>query len=84
MKHVSRKAIAAVLTVAVAGLAVAAATAGVSHKNAAIQACASGSFSAGGINTPIRRIRSGCCAHAGSGATSVAPPKQVMNSRRFN
>ncbi len=39
MKHVSRKAIAAVLTVAVAGLAVAAATAGVSHKNAAIQAC---------------------------------------------
>ena len=39
MKHVSRKVIAAVLTVAVAGLAVAAATAGVSHKNAAIQAC---------------------------------------------
>ncbi len=42
MKHVSRKAIAAVLTVAVAGLAVAAATAGVNHsakKSAAIEAC---------------------------------------------
>ena len=40
MKHVSRKAIAAVLTVAVAGLAVAAATAGVStRRRAAIQAC---------------------------------------------
>ena len=42
MKHVSRKAIAAVLTVAVAGLAVAAATAGVNHsakKSAGIEAC---------------------------------------------
>ena len=42
MKHVSRKAIAAVLTVAVAGLAVAAATAGVNHsakKSAVILAC---------------------------------------------
>jgi len=42
VKHVSRKAIAAVLTVAVAGLAVAAATAGVNHsakKSAGIEAC---------------------------------------------
>ncbi len=42
MKHVSRKAIAAVLIVAVAGLAVAAATAGVNHsakKSASILAC---------------------------------------------
>jgi len=42
VKHVSRKAIAAVLTVAVAGLAVAAATAGVNHsakKSASIEAC---------------------------------------------
>ena len=42
MKHVSRKAIAAVLTVAVAGLAVAAATAGVNHhasKKASVQVC---------------------------------------------
>ncbi len=39
MKHVSRKLIAAGLTVAVAGLAVAAATAAVNHKSAGIQAC---------------------------------------------
>ena len=42
MKHVSRKVIAAVLTVAVAGLAVAAATAGVNHsatKKASVQVC---------------------------------------------
>jgi D-xylose transport system substrate-binding protein len=39
VKHVSRKVIAVGLTVAVAGLAVAAATASVTHKSAAIQAC---------------------------------------------
>lgn len=42
MKHVSRKAVAAVLTVAIAGLAVAAATAGVNHsakKSASVQVC---------------------------------------------
>jgi len=42
VKHVSRKVIAAVLTVAVAGLAVAAATAGVNHsatKKASVQVC---------------------------------------------
>ena len=37
-------------------------------------------------STPIRRIRSGCCARAASGLRIGAPtelPKSVMNSRRF-
>jgi hypothetical protein len=35
------------------------------------------------VNTPIRRIRSRCCAPAASGHTVAAPPRRVMNSRRF-
>jgi hypothetical protein len=31
-----------------------------------------------------RRIRSGCCARAASGHATAAPPRSVMNSRRFN
>src|SRR5262249_13827237 len=34
-------------------------------------------------STPIRRIRSACCACAASGHTAVAPPMSVMNSRLF-
>jgi len=49
-------------------------------QNAAIQACPSWSLSAYAISTPIRRIRSGCCARAVSGKASV-PPRRVMNSR---
>jgi hypothetical protein len=37
-----------------------------------------------GCNTPMRRIRSACCARAASGHTAAAPPMSVMNSRRFN
>ena len=31
----------------------------------------------------MRRIRSGCCARAASGARAAAPPRSVMNSRRL-
>jgi PAS domain-containing protein len=52
------------------------------HTNAVIQACASGSLSAYPISTPIRRIWSGCCARADIGH-AAAPPRSVMNWRRF-
>jgi hypothetical protein len=35
------------------------------------------------VNTPMRRIRSPCCARAASGQAVAAPPTSVMNSRRF-
>jgi hypothetical protein len=35
------------------------------------------------MSTPIRRIRSVCCARAAGGHVA-APPSSVMNSRRFN
>jgi len=35
------------------------------------------------MRTPTRRIRSGCCACAAIGHPAAAPPKSVMNSRRF-
>jgi hypothetical protein len=41
-----------------------------------------GSFSSNDMSTPMRRIRSGCCACALSGHVA-APPSSVMNSRRF-
>ena len=31
----------------------------------------------------MRRIRSACCARAASGHAAAAPPRSVMNSRRF-
>jgi hypothetical protein len=34
------------------------------------------------ISTPMRRVRSGCCAHAARGHVA-APPSSVMNSRRL-
>jgi len=33
--------------------------------------------------TPIRRTPSGCCARAASGQATAAPPRTVINSRRF-
>ena len=35
-----------------------------------------------GSSTPMRRIRSPCCARAASGHAAAAPPRSVMNSRR--
>ena len=43
---------------------------------------ASGSSAARFMSTPMRRIRSGCCARAASGH-AAAPPSSVMNSRRL-
>ena len=51
-------------------------------RNAVTWACASASLSANGISTPMRRMRSGCCARAASGHAAAAPPRSVMNSRR--
>ena len=47
-----------------------------------MRACASGSSAARFMSTPMRRIRSGCCARAASGHAAAAPPSSVMNSRR--
>jgi hypothetical protein len=52
--------------------------------NAAMRADASGSSAASAIRAPMRRIRSACCARAASGHAAAAPPRSVMNSRRFN
>src|SRR5262249_24358508 len=35
------------------------------------------------ISTPIRCIRSVCCARAANGHAAAAPPSSAMNSRRF-
>src|SRR5262245_49637948 len=35
------------------------------------------------MSTPMRRIRSPCCARAASGHAAAAPPRNVMNARRF-
>ena len=35
------------------------------------------------MSTPMRRIRSPCCARAVSGHAAAAPPRSVMNARRF-
>jgi len=51
-------------------------------RNAATRACPSRS-SASPTSTPIRRVRSACCARAPSGH-AAAPPTSIMNSRRFN
>jgi hypothetical protein len=52
-------------------------------RNAAIQACPSRSVSAYAISTPMRLIRSDCCARAASGHATAAPPSRVMNARRL-
>src|SRR6266478_9429928 len=51
--------------------------------NAATNDCVAGSPSAQPISTPIRRIRSGCCASAASGHTAAPPPMTLMTSRRL-
>jgi len=53
-----------------------------SSRNAATQDCASWSLSAKAINTPIRRIRSSCCARATSGHAAAEPTIALMKSRR--
>jgi len=51
-------------------------------RNKAMPLRTSASLSATAMSTPSRRIRSGCCALAENGQTA-APPRTVMNSRRF-
>ena len=51
--------------------------------NAAWRASASGSSAAAPVSTPMRRIRSPCCARAANGnIAAVAPPIALMNVRR--
>src|SRR6516165_8085092 len=51
-------------------------------RNAARRVLISGSSSAKAVSTPIRRIRSGCCARAPTGHDAAAPPSAASNSRR--
>ena len=51
-------------------------------RNAPIRAMDSGSSAARFMSTPIRRIRSPCCARAATGHAAAAPPMSLMNSRR--
>jgi hypothetical protein len=53
-------------------------------RNAARRACKNGSSATPAKSTPIRRIRSLCCALAASGHAAAALPSSVMNSRRFH
>jgi hypothetical protein len=50
-------------------------------RNAALRTCACGSSAGKFTSTPMRRIRSPCCARAASGH-AAAPPRSVMNTRR--
>ena len=52
-------------------------------RNAAMWACARELFSAKSISTPMRRMRSACCARATIGHVAAALPRRVMNSRRL-
>src|SRR5262245_5474426 len=51
-------------------------------RNVASQTCTSES-AAPDWSTPIRRIRSACCARAATGHTAAAPPRSVMKLRRL-
>src|SRR5437870_4540640 len=51
--------------------------------NAAMWACDTGSSAPWPPRMPMRRIRPPCCARAASGHAAAAPPRSVMNSRRF-
>jgi hypothetical protein len=51
--------------------------------NAVMRLCDCGSSAASGVSTPIRRIRSPCCARAARGHVAVTPHRSVMNSRRL-
>ena len=46
------------------------------------EVCPTGA-SARGMSTPMRRMRSLCCARSPSGHAATAPPSTVMNSRRL-
>ncbi len=48
-------------------------------RNASARAGPCGSSAARDMSTPMRRIRSGCCARAESGHDADAPPSSVMN-----
>src|SRR5215475_8125179 len=48
-----------------------------------MRACPSGSSAAVFMSTPMRRIRSPCCARAAIGHVAAAPPRSVMKSRRL-
>jgi hypothetical protein len=50
--------------------------------NAETKVFHTGSFSSPAISTPMRRMRSGCCARATSGQ-AAAPTSPAMNSRRL-
>ena len=52
-------------------------------RNAASQTCTSGLSAAPDWSTPMRRIRSACCARAASGHVAAAPPSSVMKARRL-
>src|SRR5262245_19206236 len=51
-------------------------------RNAALRASACGLSASRLVSTPMRRIRSGCCARAASGHAAAAPPSAASNSRR--
>src|SRR5580692_3650569 len=54
-----------------------------SSRNAAIEDCPSGSFSADDVWIPIRRSRPVCCAWAVTVHATVAPLSSRVNSRRL-
>jgi hypothetical protein len=51
--------------------------------NAVWRDCASGSSAESVVSTPMRRMRSGCCALAAIGQAAAAPASSVMNVRRL-
>jgi hypothetical protein len=52
-------------------------------RNAAMRLSYSRSPAVAATSTPMRRIRSLCCARAGSGHAAAAPPSSEMNWRRL-
>jgi hypothetical protein len=51
-------------------------------KNAPMRVCDSASSAENGMSTPMRRIRSACCACDASGHAAAAPPSVAKNFRR--
>ena len=49
-----------------------------------MRACPSGLSAAYGISTPMRLIRSGCCARAASGHAAAAPPSKRYEFATFH
>ena len=54
-----------------------------SSRNARTRSCISLFVGGYGISTPMRRIRSACCARAATGHVAAAPPMTLMKSRRL-